>query len=60
MKIDYSGLTTADIKETLDTQTTFDGRLVPDMAESYKVRELVNELLRRSYDLEQQAKFAHL
>jgi len=45
-------LTTAEIRKTIAAQTTFDGKLLPDMAESYKVKTLVDELLRRSQEWE--------
>lgn len=45
-------LTTAEIKEQIYTQVTFDGKLLPDMAEAYKIKALVDELLMRSQHLE--------
>ena len=49
-----TNLSTDFIKETFDAQTTFDGKLLPDMAESYKLKTLVDELLRRSAEWETQ------
>lgn len=43
-----SELTVQEIKQQIYTQVTFDGRLLPDMAEAYKVKDLVDELLIRA------------
>lgn len=48
MQQDYSNLSTESIREMLASQITFDGRCMPDYTESYKVAQLINELLRRS------------
>ena len=41
-------LTVQEIKKQIYSQVTFDGRLLPDMAEAYKVKDLVDELLVRA------------
>lgn len=45
-------MTAKEIKSQIYTQVTFDGKLLPDMAESYKVKSLVDELIRRAEQLE--------
>jgi len=46
-------LSTKEIEQAIKKQTTFDGKLLPDMAESYNILSLVNILLERSYRLEE-------
>jgi hypothetical protein len=45
-------LNTKEMQAFFDSQTTDDGRLAPDYAESFMCRKLINDLLETSFRME--------